>query len=236
MSQCAALIVAGGVASRFGADAGKQLAPLGGRPLLAHTVSRFDESARVDEIVLVCHPDRVAEYEQAVRGSIELSKPLTAVAGGETRQQSVANGLEAVSVNVDLVAVHDGARPLVEAEIIDGVIDSLDSDRAAAGYVVGHPAYDTLKRVSGTDVIETPDRSEFWVATTPQVFRAEALRAAYRAASEHGRSGTDDASLVEASGGAVRMYRGPRSNIKVTVMEDLSIAEALLSDEVGINE
>lgn len=224
-----AVIVAGGTGERFGDASGKQLASILGIPLLARTVEAFDSAASISEILLVCHPGRVGEYESAVRDSLELSTALTAIAGGRTRQDSVGLGLDAASPSTSVFVIHDGARPLVSSALIDEVVSVLLDAEGTAGLVVGHPAYDTLKRVEGDTVASTPDRSEFWVAQTPQVFMAESLRKAHAKAAAEGLIGTDDASLVEAAGDRVRMFEGPRDNIKVTVPEDLAIVEAILA-------
>jgi len=128
-----------------------------------------------------------------------------------------------------VIIVHDGARPLVTAATIAGAIEMLEQDADCAGVVVGHPAYDTLKQVDGLDlVVATLDRATIWSAQTPQIFRAQALRDAYEQAASTGWTGTDDASFVEHSGGTVRVFAGPRDNMKITVPEDLQVAETLL--------
>jgi 2-C-methyl-D-erythritol 4-phosphate cytidylyltransferase len=224
-----AVIVAGGTGERFGDVDGKQLASVLGIPLLARTVESFDSASSISEILLVCHPDRVGEYESTVRDNLVLSTPLTAIAGGQTRQDSVGRGLHAASPSTRVFIIHDGARPLVSSDLIDEVVSALLDADGTGGLIVGHPAYDTLKRVEGDTVISTPDRSEFWVVQTPQVFMAESLRKAHAKAAAEGLIGTDDASLVEAAGDRVRMFEGPRDNIKVTVPEDLAIVEAILA-------
>ncbi len=225
-----ALIVAGGTGSRFGAVSGKQMVDVDGMPLLAHTVASFDAARSVSSIVLVCHPDRVQEYEEAIRSSLDLGTSLTTVAGGETRRDSVSAGLAALPEDSEAVVVHDGARPLVTADLIDAAVRAFLEDPALDGLVVGHPVYDTLKRVRDGDVFDTPDRSEYWVASTPQIFRTATLIQAYEHARDNGVEGTDDASFVEATGGRVRMFEGPRANMKVTVAEDIATVRALLAD------
>lgn len=223
----AALIAAGGTGERFGREAGKQLVDVAGRPVLAHAVSAFALAASISEIVLVCHPERVAEYGAAVAAYVG-DKPLRVVAGGATRQESVAAGLAAVSAGCEFVAVHDGARPLITCEVIDRMVGELAGDPTIDGLIIGHPAYDTLKEVEGRVIVGTPDRARFWVVQTPQVFRTTALREAH-AAADPAQVATDDAALVERAGGHLRVFEGPRDNIKVTVAEDLAIAEALLA-------
>lgn len=228
----AAVIVAGGDGERFGASGGKQLARVAGLPVLGHTLKAFERSALVTEVVVVVHPDRVEEYGSQALVASRLSKPASVVAGADTRQGSVRAGLSAVSSAVEIIAVHDGARPLVTAGCIDEAIAAVLRE-PIDGAVVGHPAYDTLKTVDGLTVTGTPDRTRFWVAQTPQVFDAHVLREAYDRASATGSTGTDDAMLVELIGGVVRMIEGPRDNIKVTVAEDLGIVAAVLQQREG---
>lgn len=224
-----AVIVAGGTGERLGRQGGKQLARIAGLPVLAHTIRAFEDAARVDRIVVVAHPDRVEEYrEHAVEASGAV-KVIGIVPGGATRLGSVRSGLAATPAESSIILVHDGARPLVRPDLIDAAIVALEEDGSLDGVVVGHPSYDTLK-VVGADqcILETADRSVIWAAQTPQVFRAHVLRRAYERASAEGWAGTDDASFVERIGGRVAMYCGPRDNMKVTVPEDLDVADTLI--------
>ncbi|MGB4442602.1 MAG: 2-C-methyl-D-erythritol 4-phosphate cytidylyltransferase [Coriobacteriia bacterium] len=229
----AAIIVAGGGGERTGLDGGKQLAAVAGRPVLYHTVSAFVACAAIDAIVVVTHPERVEEYRAAAVAPLGSPKIVGVIGGGGSRQESVARGLAAVPADADVIAVHDGARPLVTPALIAEAIDALDADAALDGVVVGHPSYDTLKLVGARDrVAGTLDRTTVWAAQTPQVFRAPVLRRAYARAEAEGFAATDDASLVERAGGSVRMLAGPRDNIKVTVPEDMLIVERLLRTRV----
>lgn len=225
-----AIIVAGGTGERTGLEKGKQLASITGRPVLHHTIAAFDACAAIDEIVVVVHPDRVDEYRAAAVDTVGSGKVVAVVAGGDTRQASVAAGLVAVSSSADVICVHDGARPLITPDVIEGALRALESTPQLAGVVVGHPAYDTLKTVdANAGITGTLDRSQIWVAQTPQVFRAPSLRAAYAAAEAEGVVGTDDASLVERTGGPLVMFAGPRDNVKITVPEDVLLVEHLLA-------
>jgi 2-C-methyl-D-erythritol 4-phosphate cytidylyltransferase len=230
----AALIVAGGSGERLGLAGGKQLAEVAGAPVLYHTLAAVASCARVDAIVVVAHPERVEEYRTSVVGRLGSPKVVGVVPGGSTRQRSVFAGLRAVPVEAAIIAVHDGARPLVSAEVIDAAIASLEADDGLDGVVVGHPSYDTLKIVDESGfVVGTAERAAFWAAQTPQVFRAAVLREAYDRAEELGFEGTDDSALVEAAGGVVRMLQGPRDNIKVTVPEDLVLVGRILEARPG---
>jgi len=226
------VIAAGGTGSRFGRAEGKQFALLMGRPMVAWAVEPFASLAGVVEIVVVCHPRHCDAYARQLGATPPPGVAIQVLGGGDSRQASVARGLEALTPECDLVIVHDGARPLLQRALAQKAVDTLLADEDAAGAIVGHPSVDTLKRVGVRDggwrVLDTPDRTQFWAVQTPQVFRAPALRAAHRSAAEDGFEGTDDSSLVERSGGVVLMVEGPRDNLKVTHAEDLAIAEAVL--------
>jgi 2-C-methyl-D-erythritol 4-phosphate cytidylyltransferase len=153
---------------------------------------------------------------------------LMVVAGGETRSQSVAAGLE--TVDADVVVVHDAARPLVTAELVDAVLADLLDDADCAAVVAAAPVTDTIKQVArGREVDRTLDRSSLWAAQTPQAFRAEVLREAL-ASTELLAQATDDAMLVERIGGKVLLHEAPAENLKVTTPLDLRVAELLLSE------
>lgn len=231
-----AIIVAGGSGERFGRAGGKQLARANGRTLLAHTMEAFERCDDVDGVVLVCHPDRIDEYRRAAVEETGARKVIAVVAGGDVRRRSVRAGLAALPPDCTHVAVHDGARALIEPATIAAAFAALDADPMLDGAVVGHPCYDTVKEVDGSGtVLRTPDRSSLWVAQTPQAFRADAIRKAHDRAEREGFDGTDDASLVERDGGTVRMVQGPRWNLKVTVPEDIEVLEALvrIREEIG---
>ena len=225
----AVVIVAGGSGERFGSAAGKQLAMLAGRPLLSRTVERCCESRDVALAVVVVPAGREDEYRAALLGAETNVVRVEFAFAGTRRQDSVMSGLGMVPEEIGYIAVHDGARPLVTAEILSAARRYLDARSHLDGVVVGHPSFDTLKHVRDGVVIGTPDRSEYWIAQTPQLFRASALRRAYHEAARTGRVATDDAGLVEASGGSVGVIEGSRDNIKVTVASDLALAEALLA-------
>jgi len=223
----AAIIAAGGSGERFGGAAGKQLAVVAGLPVLSHTLLAFDACPDVEAVVVVTHPDRVDEYQRVAVDAAGIRKVIAVVAGGSTRVQSVRAGLAALPEGVDLVAVHDGARAAIEPGTISAAFHALAKH---AQIVVGHPSVDTLKEVDADGhVVATPDRNRYWIAQTPQVFRASALSRAYWRAGIAGIEGTDDAALVEALGGTILMVAGPRSNLKVTVPEDLEMLSAILT-------
>lgn len=225
-----AVIVAGGSGERFGRPGGKQLVPVGGVPLLVHTLRAFEACEAIDAVVVVCHPDQVDICRRDAVATSGSTKVTAVVPGGATRRLSVAAGLAALPRACDVVAIHDGARALVDPPTIAMAVRELILRPDVAGVVVGHPAFDTIKEVDSTGrVLGTLDRSRLWIAQTPQVFRTERLAAAHVRADADGFEGTDDASLVERDGGAVTMLEGPRWNFKVTVPEDLEVLGALLS-------
>lgn len=223
-----AVVVAGGCGSRFGNPGGKQLVNVAGRPMMTWSIMAFDRSALVRHIVVVCPPEREAEMRRLAIEPFEFKTPITFAAAGQTRQESTRSGVDAVPAGFTHVAIHDGARPLITTYAIDHAIEVLLSDPALDGVVCGQPAIDTLKIVEGERICETPPRSRYWAAQTPQIFKIGIMRHAYEQAAAEGFLGTDDSSLVERLGGAVRCVQSPRDNLKVTVPEDLRPVTAIL--------
>ena len=221
---CGAVIVAAGNASRMG-GIDKVMAPLDGEPMIVKTVRAFQECAAIREIVVVTRPDLM----QTVMGLCRpFEKVQIVVAGGADRAESVNNGLNALSEKVKLVAVHDGARPLVTWELIDRVVRAAHTYGAAAP---GVAVKDTTKIVLGGMVSSTPDRSTLRAIQTPQVFDFDLLRGGLKKAKDDGAQITDDCSAVERLGMKVRIVEGDERNIKVTTPMDLKIAQMLLEEE-----
>jgi len=221
MGQVAALIMAAGRGVRAGGDLPKQYRPLGGAPMVRHTVLKFLTHPAVDRVRLVIRPDDRAHYDAAL-GDLGLEPP---VAGGAERQDSVRRGLEALEeAPPALVMVHDAARPLVDAETIQRVVEALEGHTGAIAAV---PATDTLKRagIDGT-IAGTVDRTGIWRAQTPQGFHFGPLLEAHRRFSD--RPFTDDAAVVEAAGLPVRLVAGSEENLKVTSEADFARATRLL--------
>jgi 2-C-methyl-D-erythritol 4-phosphate cytidylyltransferase len=234
LGRAAALVLAGGSGERFGEPGGKQLLRVAGLPILAWSVAALEAAPGVGLVIIACPRDRFDEYVEQAIVPIGCATPVVLVPSGETRQASLAAALAEVPSDLDIVAVHDGARPLVTAELVEAAIDALRADARLDGVVVGHPSVDTIKSVDAHQVIQgTPDRVGMWLVQTPQVFRTGVLRSALEAAELEGFIGTDDSSLVERIGGRVRMLEGPRDNIKVTLAEDLLIVDALLTSREG---
>lgn len=219
------MITAAGEGKRLPGPVAKQFRPLEHKPLLAWTVEKFQECSLVDGIILVVGPGDLAYTREAIVDKFACSKVTEIVAGGETRFDSILNGLRAVPNNADLVFVHDGVRPFVTVEEIEKVGHSAAEHDAA---ILAIPQAETLKRVEGEFIISTLDRAKIWVAQTPQAFKYEAIISAYIQALELDREFPDDASVCEAYGISVRIVEGRRTNIKITTSEDLELARVLL--------
>ena len=216
----AAIILAGGTGERFGNEGGKQLVEIGGKPILTWSVEAFDAVGDIGLIVIVCPAERQGEYLSKAVDPFSFATPIVVAAAGSTRQESAFSGLELVPEEFEYVVMHDGARPLISADLIAHTIATLKGNIDADGAVVAHPAIDTLKVVENGVIVGTPDRSVFWNAQTPQVFRAGIYRRAHASALSDGFVGTDASSLIERLGGRVLVVEGKRDNIKLTVPED----------------
>jgi 2-C-methyl-D-erythritol 4-phosphate cytidylyltransferase len=215
-----AIVVAAGDGARLGADRPKAFVALGDRVLLAHSVELLDDHPAIDGIVLVV-PAGWEEPASLLADDLAAGKVAAAVAGGATRANSVAAGLAEVPDTADLILVHDAARPFASAELVSAVLTALGD---ADGAVPGVPVTDTIKRVQGGRVAETPDRSQLVAVQTPQAFVAPALRRAYAQPADVVAAATDCASLVETAGGAVAVVPGEAANIKITTAADLENA------------
>ena len=220
---CGAIIVAAGTASRMG-GIDKVMAPLGGEPMIVKTVRAFQECDAIREIVVVTREDLIVPIMDLCH---DFKKLQAVVAGGDTRQKSVEMGFAALSRKVKLVAVQDGARPLVTWQVIDRVVRAADAYGAAAPAI---PVKDTIKVVSGGIVKNTPDRKTLQAVQTPQVFDFHLLRGALKKAAQDGAEVTDDCSAVERMGMSVKIVPGDERNLKVTTPMDLKIAELLLEE------
>jgi 2-C-methyl-D-erythritol 4-phosphate cytidylyltransferase/2-C-methyl-D-erythritol 2,4-cyclodiphosphate synthase len=220
---CAALIVAAGRGQRFGGNLPKQYAPLRGEHLLRRTLRAFCTHPKITEVLVAIHPDDAEIFAEVSKGL----NGVRAVSGGAARQDSVRLGLEALAAsNPDLVLIHDGARPMISAGLIDAIIDGLET---AEGVLPTVPVVDTLKRVGpGDQVGETVSRENLVRAQTPQGFRFPVILKAHRAVA--GEALTDDAVVLERAGHRVITVPGDDANIKVTTMDDLARLSASLSE------
>ncbi len=219
-----AIIVAAGSGSRFAADKPKQFAELLGKPLIIHTLERFEACPAVDEIVLVLSAEGREEFK-IQNSKFKISKLKDVVTGGATRAESVRNGLDSVAAPDDaFVAVHDGARPLVTPEEIAAVITKATETGAAC---LVAPVNDTIKSVEGGVINFTVDRARLRRALTPQAFRHDILKRAFDGA-ELGEAVTDECFLVEKLGVPIAAVEGSPRNVKVTMPDDLAYAETIL--------
>ncbi len=219
----AAIILAGGAGERFGRDDGKQLVEIAGRPILTWSAEAFDAVGDIGLIIIVCPEERADEYLKRAIDPFPFVTPVVMAPSGPIRQESAFSGLEYVGDEYEFVVLHDGARPLVSPELILHTINTVKGNFDVDGAVVAHPAIDTLKVVEDGVITGTPDRSVFWNAQTPQVFRLGIYRRAHAAALSDGFVGTDDSSLIERLGGKVLVVEGKRDNIKLTVPEDYAM-------------
>lgn len=217
---CTAVIVAAGSASRMG-GVDKILADLCGQPVLCRTVAAFERCDLIDEIVVVTRRELL---EQVSALCATYPKVHLVVCGGATRVDSVCAGIDAVSENTQLIAVHDGARPLVTDEVITKAAAKAAKFSAAAPAL---PVKDTIKVSENGEVDRTPDRSRLFAVQTPQIFDADLLRAALQNAKERQLPVTDDCSAVEALGMKVLLTEGAEENIKITTPVDLELARII---------
>lgn len=204
---------------------------LRGRPLVSYCLDAFRASS-VEEIVLAAPPDAVETFRQLIADGPR-SKTEKVVAGGATRQESVWAGLRELSAGMDCVLIHDAARPFVRPALIEACAEVA---RAHGAAIAALPVTDTLKRAAGELVGGAADRRNLWAAQTPQAFRTDLITQAYERAQREGVVGTDDASLVEATGHPVRLVMGSPRNIKITHPEDLELAEALMGAEAAASQ
>jgi 2-C-methyl-D-erythritol 4-phosphate cytidylyltransferase / 2-C-methyl-D-erythritol 2,4-cyclodiphosphate synthase len=220
----AALIVAAGRGSRFGGDLPKQYCQLAGKPVLAHTVAAFISHPLIAVVQTVIHADDAALYAEAVGSSQQ--KLLPPVTGGATRQASVLAGLEAMSgQGIDIVLIHDAARPFLTSQLIDSAIEAV---RAHGAAVPGAAVTDTIVEVNTGVIAATPDRATLRAVQTPQAFRFDLILAAHRKAAAGQHTFTDDGSIAAAAGHAVHVFNGDPANVKITTQDDLARANQRL--------
>lgn len=216
----AAVIVAAGRSERFGSSS-KVLAQLQSRPVLEFSIDAFDQAESIAEIVIVVGEHTEAAITQLISNGA-WSTPISLVRGGASRQESTANGVDTVSASADVILVHDAARPMILPTQIEACIVAA---RQYGGAILAAPVTDTIKRVEAGHIESTIDRSTLWAAQTPQAFRAELLRAMI---SSDAADVTDEASLAEYLGYPVQIVPGDATNLKITHLPDLIVAEALL--------
>jgi 2-C-methyl-D-erythritol 4-phosphate cytidylyltransferase len=215
-----AIIVAAGSGKRFGSKTPKQFLEIGGKPLIIHTLERFQSCPMIDLIILVLSPEKAENFPQIP----SISKLSKIVAGGKTRAESVLNGLKNIPPKTEIVAVHDGARPLVSTEEISNCVEKA---KETGGAILVAPVTDTIKEIADGKVLQTIDRRKLCRALTPQCFRFDILQRAFESV-DLSESATDESFLVEKLGVAVSIVEGSARNIKVTTPEDLELVESFL--------
>jgi 2-C-methyl-D-erythritol 4-phosphate cytidylyltransferase len=220
-----AIIVAAGKGTRMGANVDKLWLEVAGRPVVAHTWRRFDEPAEIAEIILVVREGMQPHFAE-LAARFHFQKPFRLVAGGAERQDSVWNGLQAVSPEAEIVAIQDAARPCTGAELI---LATIAAARETGAAVAAQPVTDTIKEAADGKIISrTVDRSKLWSVQTPQTFRVEVIRRAISEARKKNLILTDDTAACELIGQPVRLVNSARPNPKVTVPADLPFIESLL--------
>jgi 2-C-methyl-D-erythritol 4-phosphate cytidylyltransferase len=222
-----AIIVAAGQGSRMGGDCPKQFLELAGVPVIIHTLSAFEQCDEIDEIVIVLSASESANF-LSLASKHGLRKVAKIVGGGSTRADSVRRGLDAIrSATAEIVAVHDGVRPLITAAEISKVVNAAREHGAA---LLAAPVTDTIKQVDGEKIVRTLERSSLRRALTPQCFQYQLLKRAFEEADVNDPTHTDESVLVERLGIEVMMVEGSSRNIKITTREDLALAELLISE------
>jgi 2-C-methyl-D-erythritol 4-phosphate cytidylyltransferase len=224
-----AIIVAAGEGRRVGGSIPKAYLPIAGRSMILRTLDRCFAARCVDDLVLVVASQELARCEALLKADAALShRPWRLQSGGATRQESVRRGLERTTAETEIVVIHDGARPLVSPTLIDRCIE-LACEKGAV--IAGVPVRDTIKVVSQDRRVQsTPDRSGLWEVQTPQFFQRDLIVEAHNRAVREGIHATDDAMLIERMGKPVFVVEGDRSNLKITVPEDILFAEALIQE------
>jgi 2-C-methyl-D-erythritol 4-phosphate cytidylyltransferase len=220
-----AIIVAAGQGKRMGPNVDKLFLEVAGRPVVAHTWARFDGLACIDEIVLVVREGMEKDFQQIAEEN-GFQKPFRFVHGGAERQDSVWNGLEALSPETEIVAIQDGARPCTSPELIEATIAAARESGAA---VAAQPVTDTIKQSDdGQTVSRHLDRSRLWAVQTPQTFQVPVIRRALEMVKEKQLTVTDDTAACELIGQSVKLVAGAQPNPKVTVPADLPYVGLLL--------
>ncbi|MEL6581772.1 MAG: 2-C-methyl-D-erythritol 4-phosphate cytidylyltransferase [Cyanobacteria bacterium J06621_12] len=224
------LIPAAGMGRRMGSDRNKLLLKLLGKPLLVWSLLAAEDATSIKWIGIMGQPGDLIEFKN-ILSQLDLSKPVELIVGGETRQESVYNGLQALPQDAQRVLIHDGARCLATSELFDRCSEAL---LACKGLIAAVPVKDTIKVVDSKGIITaTPARQDLWAAQTPQGFEVELLKACHAQGKELGWQVTDDAALLEKCGLPVKIVPGEETNLKITTPVDLAIAEFILRQRDG---
>ncbi len=227
-----AIILAAGKATRMKAGINKQYLNLKGKPLLSYALEVFFTSKLIDEIILVINEKEQDICHSKVLNHINIEKPFKLVFGGEERKVSVYNGLKNIDIKTNIIVIHDGARPFITEEMIETCVAGAKKYKAVS---FGVPIKDTVKTINDKGfVLNTLDRKKTWLAQTPQGFEHELILKAHEKVLNCEKVVTDDAMLVENLPFNVKMILGEYRNIKITTIEDLAIAEALISGGINV--
>lgn len=219
------VITAAGKGTRMGMSRNKQYIDILGKPVLARTITAFESCDKIDEIIVTVNEADIDYCKSCVINKYGFNKVKAIVAGADTRQRSVYNGLKSVSQNCEIVLIHDGARPFIDTACIEKCISEARLNGAVCAAV---PVKDTIKQTDADGFVDkTVDRSSLWSIQTPQTFEYALIMQAHERAEEDGFTGTDDAMLAERLGRKVRLVMGSYYNIKITTREDIAIAEAI---------
>ncbi len=224
----ALIVVAAGGGQRLGQGIDKPYVELEGRPLVWHCLKSLDSPGLFHQRIVVVAPNTENRFRDEILKRFPLDNPVRLIPGGETRQASAYRGLEAVGSDIDLVAIHDGARALIDEDTVRATFNAC---QGVDGALVALQVQEALKRVEGDLIIGDVLRNLVWRAQTPQTFWLPVIRAAHEAARSEGlEDASDDAALVTRRGGRVRVIQGTKVNLKITVPEDLKIAGMLLRE------
>lgn len=228
--KCAAVITAAGSGKRMGSDRKKQFIVLYGKPVIAYTLEKFQNTDEIDDIVLVVSEDDIDFCRSEIVVKYGFSKVREILAGGAERQESVYKGVVAAAKLGEIILIHDGVRPFVKRDEIVKTVEAADEKGAA---ILAVKVKDSLRSFDGTESKFVP-RENMWLVQTPQSFRRDIIVNAHKKAAEDGFSGTDDAVLAERMGCNIYLVEGSYENIKITTPEDLVFSEAILKKEQEI--
>lgn len=223
-SNCSVIIPAAGQGKRMGSDIKKQYLKIGDKAIVLHTIEKFIKLKSINEIIVVIAKEDIEYFNNEILSTCDPNKIKTTI-GGKERQESVYNGLKAMSDNAEIVLIHDGARPFIYEEDINKMIEASSIYGAC---VMGVKVKDTIKIVDEEGyIVSTPERSKLWSIQTPQGFKRDIIIEAHKKAKEDNYIGTDDGVLVERLGHRVRIIEGSYENIKITTAEDLLFGETI---------
>jgi len=220
------IIPAAGKGKRMGAQISKQYLEIGDKPIIVHTIEKFDQSLLIHEIRVVTSKEEMGYFKEEILSKYHFNTPIKIVAGGNERQESVYNGLKNISPKAEIILIHDGARPFISKEEIE---KSIEGAKVYGACVLGVRVKDTIKICNEEGYVEsTPRRESLWAVQTPQSFQKSIIMEAHRKAAEEHFLGTDDATLAERLGYPIKIIEGSYQNIKITTPDDLTIGEAIL--------